>query len=97
MMEQSAEEAAHAVARAVVAGDYGTMIGSMTPEGLAKAMEIGTTTWDDLSYELALKERDGEDYIFDITYHTDQGPLTLRERFRNIDGAWKIVDIERIA
>lgn len=95
MTEQSAEEAAHAHARAVVTGDYGAMIRSMTPGGLAKAMAVGNTTWTDLSYELALQERDGDDYVFHITYRTDLGPLTLRERFRQIDGEWKVVDIER--
>ena len=97
MREQSAAEAAHAHARAVVAGDYSAMIRAMTPEALAKAMAVGNTTWKDISYDLVAQDRDGPAYVFDVTYHTDLGPLTLRERFREIDGEWKMVDIERVS
>jgi hypothetical protein len=97
MMEQSAEEAAHAHARAVVTGDIGAFVRRITPDVLAKAMEIGGTSWDVSSYELRPQGRDGDDYIFTVSYQTSLGPLTLRERFRNVDGDWKMVDIERIA
>ena len=45
MSQQSAEEAAHAQARALIAGDFGTAIRGMTPEALARAMAVGNTTW----------------------------------------------------
>lgn len=97
MMGQSAKEAAHAHARAVVAGDFGTMVRGMTPEALAKAMQLGGTTLVVTAYDLTSQAHDGDDYLFDISYQMDLGPLTWRERFRKIDGEWKIVDIERIA
>ncbi len=96
-MEQSAEEAAHTRARAVVDGDYGTMIRGMTPEALGKAMQVGKATLIVTAYDLTSQACDGDDYLFHITYETDLGPLTLRERFREIDGEWKMVDIDRIA
>ena len=34
--------------------------------------------------------------MFDVALQTDLGTLTLRERFRQIDGQWKMVDIERV-
>lgn len=97
MPETSPEEAAHAHARATVAGDIGKIILSMTPDGLAKAMEVGNTTWNVAGYELSVEGQDGEDQLFRIRYETDAGPLTLRYRFRDIDGDWKIVDVEREA
>ena len=96
MTEQSVEEAAHTHARSVVAGDIGTTVRSMTPNGLAAAMAVGNTSWRYQSYELAADGQDGEDQLYRVTYLTDQGRLKLRHRFRNIDGAWKVVDVEKI-
>jgi hypothetical protein len=96
MTEQSVEEAAEAHARAVVAGDIGATVRGMTPEGLAKAMQIGNTSWTYFGYDLTPQGRDGDDYLFDATYQTDLGPLGMRYRFRLTDGEWKVVDTERI-
>ncbi len=96
MSQQRAEEAAHAQARALIAGDIGTAVRGMTPEALGKAMAVGNTTWTVMAYDLGFRGRDGDDYVFDVSLQTDLGPLTLRERFREIDGEWKMVDIARI-
>jgi hypothetical protein len=93
----SAEEAAHAHARATVAVDLGTVFRNMTPEALARAMQLGNTEWRLSAYELTGQSTDGDDHLFDITYQTEIGPLPLRYRFRQIDGAWRVVDIEKPA
>ncbi|MDZ4278134.1 MAG: hypothetical protein U1B78_03235 [Dehalococcoidia bacterium] len=93
--QEGAEEAAHAQSRAVLSGDMGAIVHGMTPEGFAKAMEIGNTSWNSTGYEMVPLGREDDAYVFDITFQTEAGPLTLRERFRQIDGAWKMVDIER--
>ena len=95
MTEQSPEEAAHAHARAVVSGDIGATVRGLTPEGLARAMEIGNTSWQYSGYDVAPQGSDGEDYLFDIIYQTDLGLLRLRYRLRDVGGEWKVVDIER--
>ena len=95
MSSHSAEEAVNAQARALVTGDIGAAVRGMTPEALVRAMDVGNTTWTVTGYELAAQERDGDDYVFDVTLQTDLGPLALRERFREVDGEWKMVDIER--
>ena len=96
MTEQSAEEAARARAHALVAGDFATTLRFMTPDALARAMELGITNWHYSSFELRQQTRDGDGYLFDIAYHGGDETLTLRDRFRQIEGEWKIVDIERI-
>ena len=96
MDEQSAEEAARAHASSVVAGDIGSTVRGMTPEGLAKAMQIGNTSWIYFGYELTPKGQDGDDYLFDMDYKTDLGLLSMRYRFRCMEGEWKVVDTERI-
>jgi len=95
MTDQAVEEAAHAYARAVVAGDIGTTVRGMTPDALAKAMLLGNTTWTYTGYELAVYGHEGEDYVFDITFRTDLGPMPLRYRFRHLDGVWKVADVEK--
>jgi hypothetical protein len=94
-IDLAAEKAARIHADAVVAGDIGTTVLGMTPDAFAKAMQLGNTTWTYFGSEVASAGRDGEDCLFDITYRTDQGPFTLRDRFRLIEGEWKIVDIDR--
>jgi len=95
MVDSLAEEAAHAHARATVAVDLGTALRGMTPEALAQAMQLGNTEWRLSGYELTGRAQEGDDYVFDIRYETDIGPLALRYRFREIEGVWKVVDIER--
>lgn len=96
MNDGSAEQAAHMLAQAVIDGDLATSFGAMTPDALAKAMAIGNTTWNCTAYELTPQGQDDDAYIFDITYQMDQTPMSLRQRLRQVDGAWKIVDLERI-
>lgn len=92
---QDVEEAVRAHARAIVAGDIGAAIRSMTPEGLAGAMEVGNTTWNIASYELEPGGRDGDDHLFAIRYETDLGQMRLRYRVREVDGRWKVTHVEQ--
>lgn len=96
MPDTSAEDAARAHAKAVVSNDIGAVVGSMTPDGFARAMNVGNTSWAYTGFELQEHAVDGEDHIFDIRYATDAGAFTLRNRFRSIDGSWKVVDVEQI-
>ena len=96
MPEQNATDAAHTHARAVVAADAATTILGMTAEGFAKAVELGNTTWNYQSYELGEEEVVDGDALFDIAYATDDGGFTLRYRFRVVDDAWKVVDLDRV-
>ena len=95
MPEQDIEDAIHAHARSLIAGDIGAAIRSMTPEGLATSMTVGNTTWNITSYDLSAGGRDGDDYLFDIVYETDLGQMRLRYRVRDVDGEWKVTDVQR--
>jgi hypothetical protein len=97
MSREAAEAALHAQARAIVARDIGAAIRTMTPEGLARAMATGNTTWNVLSYEVAFHGADAGGFVFDLTLNTDLGPLVLRERFREEGGEWRMDDIERLS
>jgi hypothetical protein len=93
----SAEAAARAHAEAVVSNNIGAVVLGMTADAFAKAMDVGNTTWGYTGFDLAAHGQNGDDYLFDITYKTDQGPFTLRDHFRRIDGEWKVVDLEQMS
>ncbi len=95
MPDRTAEEAARAHADATIAIDLGTTLREMTPEAMSKVMQLGNRGWTFTSYKLAPQGRDGGDYLFRITYATEDGPLPLDYRFREIDGEWRVVDIAR--
>ncbi len=94
MAEETPEQAFRRHAQAVVSADIGTALRTMTPEAFAKAMEIGNQTWIITSFDLTDEGRDGNDYLFVATYQTDLGTMRLRYRLRDVDGAWKVVDID---
>lgn len=96
MPDSNAEDAAHAHANALVDGNVAAAFLGMTPEGLASAMEIGSSTWNIMGYELGEGRQDGDDFLVDIFYLTDLGRLGLHYRFREIDGVWKVEGIERV-
>jgi hypothetical protein len=96
MTELSPEEAARAHAEATVAGDVGQAVRDMTPDALMQAMTIGNKSWDYTGYELTGRGQEGDDHVFDILYHTKAGSFTIRDRFRQIDGVWRVVDVARV-
>jgi len=95
MSENTPEAAAQQHAQALVDGDFGAVFLGMTPEGLASAMEIGNTTWNILSFEVQPPVPDGDDVRIDIVYFTDLGRDELHYRFTNVDGAWKVAQVDK--
>jgi hypothetical protein len=73
-----------------------TVLRYLSPDALGQQLEIlGRSYFRYLSYEVALHAQEGDDYVFDVTYQTDEEPITLRNRFRVEGDAWKIVEITR--
>lgn len=95
MTEQTAEEAAHAYAQAVVALDLRATILALTPEAFGKTLLLGNQGEEYDSYELKAASEDGEDHLFDVAYTGKSAKLNLRYRFRTVDGEWKVVDLEK--
>jgi hypothetical protein len=96
MPNENAEQAALNYAQAVLAGDMPTILRYLAPDALGQQLVIlGRSYFRYLSYQVALHTQEGDDYVFDITYQTDEAPITLRNRFRIEGDAWKIVDLSR--
>jgi hypothetical protein len=94
---ENAEQAAEHYAQAVLDGKMPTVLRYLSPDALGQQLlAVGRSYFSYLSYEVALHEQDGEDYVFDITYETDEAPLLMRNRFRLEGDEWKIVDVARL-
>jgi hypothetical protein len=88
-----AAETAHRHAQDVVKGNMAGVMGDLTPEALTKAMALGGGPQGVTGYDLVDNGADGDDHMFDITYHTAAGSMTITSRWRDTAGAWKIVDL----
>ena len=91
----AAETAAHAHAKALVEGNVGVAFLGMTPEGLASAMEIGTTTGNIRSDGLEHPRPDDDAFLVAIIDFTDLGRMGLHYRFQDVEGVWKVADVQR--
>ena len=97
MAEQSVECAVREHAQAAVEGDFGRTIRDMTPEAFAKAMLMELKQWTYAGYTIEYRSRDEEDYLFQVRYLTDAGAATICYRFREMDGVWRVIDVDLIA
>ncbi|MGB2695535.1 MAG: hypothetical protein WBD55_10145 [Dehalococcoidia bacterium] len=95
-MTGNVEEVARSRADAVVSNDFGATLRLMTHDAFGKAMDLDISTWDYDTYELEPRGTEGDDRVFVVTFHGKEGTLVLRDRFRLIDGTWKLVDIDLV-
>ena len=94
--EDNAEEAMRRTCNSILAGDYMTPLGDVTPEALNQAMGLGASLTNiplPESFEIDSKsEIDGEQR-FSVRFQAQQQHLTATIGWRQIDGAWKISSI----
>jgi hypothetical protein len=96
MPNETAEQASQNYAKAVLAGEMPIILRYLSPDALGQQLEIvGRSYFRYISYQVALHAQEGDDYVFDTTYQTDDVPITLRNRFRVEGAAWKIVQVQR--
>jgi hypothetical protein len=90
----NAEEFMRLHADNAVAGNMPEVIKDLTPEVLAKlgTLMAGVAPPFTASDVKTVSAGAG-DAIFDVTYTAAAGTVNWRETVRQIDGAWKIVDI----
>ncbi len=97
MAEIAVQDAVENYCRAMMTMDIATLMGSMTPEALGKAMALqgqapqpgGTLQ----KYDIAQQAQEGDEYVYHLTLHGGAEPATVMTRWKEIDGAWKIADI----
>jgi hypothetical protein len=92
-------DAVEAYCRAMMTMDIATLMGSMTPEALGKAMAAmggggGPGGGGALqSYEIDAQGQDGDEHVFHLKLVGSDQTGTVMTKWKQIDGAWKVSDI----
>jgi hypothetical protein len=106
--ESTVREAAERNARAVMAGDLSQVMADITPEAMAKLMQMGAQAQESgapnpaampsiQSYELELVGEDEEGATYRVTFVSSAGSATLDARWQQVMGQWKIVNVSLVS
>ncbi len=94
----SIDDALNAYIAAIKIMDLGTLMATLTPEALGKAMSMGggapPSGISDISASLQAEEN-GE-YVYHLAVEAASGSGTMMTRWKEIDGAWKVTDIGQV-
>jgi hypothetical protein len=94
----SIDEAVNNYIAAIKVMDLGTLMASLTPEALGKAMSMGggapPSGIKDIRAEKQ-SEENGE-YVYHLVVDADSGSGTMMTRWKEIDGAWKVTDMAQV-
>ena len=92
------DEAVNSYMNAIKVMDLGSLMATLTPEALGKAMAMGgggppsgITNID----AKQISEENGE-YVYHLAVEAASGAGTMMTRWKEMDGAWKVVDIGQV-
>jgi hypothetical protein len=96
--DQGIDHIVHRHGKAIVTMDIPQIMDDLTPESMAKLIAAagGGTSIQVDSYEVLGQSQDGADYLYDVKYVGPQS-FTVRARWSEVAGGWKIVDADIIA
>ncbi len=94
----SIDEAVSSYINAIKVMDIGTLMATLTPEALGKAMSMGggapPAGITDIKPEQQ-NEENGE-YVYHLSVEAASGGGTMMTRWKEIDGAWKVIDLAQV-
>jgi hypothetical protein len=104
----TAREAAERNAKAVMAGDLTQVMADITPEAMAKLMQLGSQAQASgapnpaampsiQSYTIEDVGDDDEGSTFRVTFVSAAGKATLETRWQQVMGHWKVVDVALVS
>lgn len=92
------DEAVDKYVNAIKVMDLGTLMATLTPEALGKAMAMGgggpPSGITDIKAEKQ-SEENGE-YVYNLSVEAASGAGTMMTRWKEIDGQWKVVDLAQV-
>ena len=92
------DEAVDSYVNAVKVMDLGTLMATLTPEALGKAMAMGgggpPSGISNITAEKQ-SEENGE-YVYHLAVEAASGAGTMMTRWKEIDGQWKVTDIGQV-
>ncbi len=93
--DQGIDGVVDAHAKAILTMDIAKIMDDLMPEPMMKLQEQagGGTALQIDSYEILGHSREGADYWYDVKYIGPES-FTVRARWSEVGGAWKIVDAD---
>lgn len=84
--------------QAIVTMDIGQIMNDLMPDAMMKLQEAagGGMAIQISSYEIISHTKDGDDYLYDVKY-IGPASFTVRARWSQIGGEWKIVDADIVS
>jgi hypothetical protein len=91
----SIDEAVESYVNAVKVMDIGTLMATLTPEAMGKAMSMGGGAPPSGIKSIAAEKQSEEngEYVYHLKVEADAGAGTMMTRWKEIDGAWKVTDL----
>ncbi|MDP9237952.1 MAG: hypothetical protein M3P30_11255 [Chloroflexota bacterium] len=89
------DEAVASYVNAVKIMDLGTLMASLTPEAMGKAMAMagGAPPAGITDIKAEKQSEEGGEYVYNLTVEAASGGGTMMTRWKEIDGAWKVTDL----
>lgn len=90
------DEAVASYIAAIKVMDIGTLMATLTPDALGKAMaQMGSQPPAAGIKDITAQKQseDGGEYVYHLVVEADSGGGTMMTRWKEIDGAWKVTDI----
>jgi hypothetical protein len=96
----SVDDAVNSYIAAIKTMDIGTLMASLTPEAMGKAMAMqGSGGGPPAGIKDIRAEKQGEEngeYVYNLVVEADSGGGTMMTRWKEIDGAWKVTDLAQV-
>ncbi len=90
------QDAVEGYCKAMMSMDIGTLMGTMTPEALGKAMALqgqGPQPGALQGYEIQQQGQEGDEHVYHIVLQGPDQSATIMTRWKEIDGSWKVADL----
>lgn len=92
------DEAVDGYINAIKVMDLGTLMATLTPEAMGKAMSMaGAATPVGITDVSAEKQgEEGGEQVVHLVVEAESGGGTMMTRWKEVDGAWKITDLAQV-
>jgi hypothetical protein len=93
------DEAVDKYMAAIKSMDIGTLMATLTPEALSKAMAQMGSGPPPGSVDSISAEKQGEEngeYVYHLNVTGSAGSAVMMTRWKEIDGAWKVTDVGQV-
>jgi hypothetical protein len=96
----SIDDAVNRYIEAIKVMDLGTLMATLTPEALGKAMAMQGSGGPPAGITSIRAEKQGEEdgeHVYHLVVDAASGSGTMMTRWKEIDGSWKVTDLGQVS